>query len=63
MDWKWCIDYLPNNKGEYNHIKDTLGRETFSHLDEKTGETRQVPYYKLAPSVQSQKLRSRLKGK
>lgn len=62
MDWKWCVDYLPNNKGEYNHVKGLLERETFEMTDEKTGDKRAVPFYKLAPSVQSQKLRTRLKG-
>lgn len=60
MEWQWCVDYLPSSKGEYIQVRNMLERESFKV--EGDGEATNVPYFKLPPSIQNQKLRTRLKG-
>ncbi len=61
MEWQWCVDYLPSSKGEYVQVRNMLERESFK-VEDDNGESASIPFFKLPPSVQTQKLRSRLKG-
>lgn len=66
MDWEWRVDYIPNNKSEYNHVRDQLLREQFDMevVEKFTGKktVQRVPFYKLPHHQQAAKIKAQLKG-